>query len=156
MDASKLKVVVDISGKLIKVVTASLSVEGGNVMSVVVSAVLSRSNSSNLNVVVVIVGLASSSVMPSRTSGVVRSLSNGSTGLSSSTVSNCGVVLVKRIVVSTVVVIEPSGRSVSPPSTDSVVVVVVDELVGKSAVVVVDSRLGKMERVIDSRSNMQL
>ena len=89
-------------------------------------------------------------------SGVVKSLSNGSTGLSSSTVSNVGVVLVKRIVVSTVVVIEPSGRSVSP-STDSVVVVVeLVELVGKSGVVVVDSRFGKVERVIDSRSNMQL
>ena len=85
VDASKLKVVVDMSGKLIRVVTASLSVEGGNVISVVVS--MSRSSSSNLNVVVVIVGPVSPSVMPSRTSGVVRSFSNGSAGLFSSTVS---------------------------------------------------------------------
>ena len=60
-------------------------------------------------------------------------------------------VLVKRIVVSTVVVIEPRGRSVSP-SMDSVVVLV--ELVGKRAVVVDDPRFGKVESVIDSRSNM--
>ena len=83
VETPKLKVVVDMSGKLIKVVTSPSGVEGGNVIRVVVSA--SRLNSSNLSVVVVTVG---PSVMPSRTRGVVRSPSKGSTGLSASTVSN--------------------------------------------------------------------